>query len=293
MSEAMRIASVIVLVTLEACGPVPENLVTTDGFDGSRAFELVERQVAMGARFPGSPGHTAVQEFLTQEISRVGWVSESQSFVYRETSLTNIEAFQPEAVGPLILLGAHYDTRPIADRDPLRPMDPVPGANDGASGVAVLLEMARLLPETDSECDVRLVFFDGEDSGGLGGWEWAVGSRHYAAGLSRVPEAVVVVDMVGDADLALPVERNSTPKLVDEIWLVAEALGLPAFTREAGPSVLDDHTPFLERGWPAVDLIDFSYPYWHTTADTPDKVSADSLEQVGRALLAWLASRCG
>lgn len=234
-----------------------------------------------------------MQGFLADELIRAGWIPESQSFDYREVTLTNISASRPEANGPMILLGAHYDTRPIADRDPLRPLDPVPGANDGASGVAVLLELARLLPGSYQQCDVRLVFFDGEDSGGLQGWEWAVGSRHYAANLSQAPEAVVVVDMVGDADLALPVEQNSTPALVDEIWLVAEGLGLPAFKREAGPSVLDDHTPFLERGWPAVDLIDLSYPYWHTTADTLDKVSAESLEQVGRALFGWLKTRCG
>jgi hypothetical protein len=103
---------------------------------------------------------------------------------------------------------------------------------------------------------------------------------------------VVVVDMVGDKDLSLPIERNSSPDLAAEIWSAAEAKGLSAFRRDPGPAILDDHTPFLERGWPAVDIIDIDYPAWHTVGDTLDKVSADSLAQVGEALLAWLTTAC-
>jgi hypothetical protein len=98
--------------------------------------------------------------------------------------------------------------------------------------------------------------------------------------------------MVGDRDLELPLERNSTPELAGEIWSAAEAAGLAAFRREPGWSILDDHTPFLEQGWRAVDIIDIEYPYWHTTQDTLDKVSAESLDQVGEALLAWLDGAC-
>jgi Zn-dependent M28 family amino/carboxypeptidase len=261
-------------------------------FDGERALEWVERQVELGPRYPGSAGHAAMQELLPRAIGEAGWTAEAQAFDYRGTTLTNVQARLPNAQGPLILLGAHYDTRRLADRDPVRPTDPVPGANDGASGVAVLLELARVVPTRGLVCDVRLVFFDGEDNGNLDGWEWAAGSRSYASQLTEHPQAVVVVDMVGDRDLALPIERNSTPDLVDEIWSAAESLDLPAFLRDPGPSVLDDHTPFLERGWRAVDIIDFTYPHWHTTADTVDKVSAQSLAQVGQALLAWLERAC-
>jgi hypothetical protein len=261
-------------------------------FDGEAALSRVEDQVAMGPRFPGSQGHAALQEWLALELGRLGWQTESQSFDYLGTTLTNFTAHRGPAPGPLILLAAHYDTRRFADRDPTRPSEPVPGANDGASGVAVLLELARLFGEQEPLCDLRLVFFDGEDNGGIDGWEWAAGSRHYAAELTRQPLAVVVVDMVGDRDLALPIERTSSPDLAAEIWSAAGAKGLTAFRDEPGPAVLDDHSPFLERGWRAVDIIDLSYPAWHTVEDTPDEVSADS-DQVGEASWrGWRASAC-
>jgi Zn-dependent M28 family amino/carboxypeptidase len=168
----------------------------------------------------------------------------------------------------------------------------VPGANDGASGVAVLMELARVLGAQEPTCDLRLVFFDGEDSGDIDGWEWAAGARQYAASLDREPLAVVVVDMVGDRDLDLPIERTSSTDLAAEIWAAAQTEGLPAFRSALGPAVLDDHTPFLARGWRAVDIIDLTYPAWHTVEDTIDKVSAESLDQVGEALLAWLADVC-
>jgi Zn-dependent M28 family amino/carboxypeptidase len=225
-------------------------------------------------------------------LTDLEWETQSDSFAYRGTTLANITARQRPAPGPLILLAAHYDTRRFADRDPASPGDPVPGANDGASGVAVLLELARVLGEREPTCDLRLVFFDGEDNGGIEGWEWAVGARQYAETLEREPLAVVVVDMVGDKDLDLPLERTSSPDLAAEIWSVAQARGLSAFRSEPGPAVLDDHTPFLARGWRAVDIIDLSYPAWHTVDDTLDMVSAESLDQVGEALLAWLSQAC-
>lgn len=288
----MRIALVAAMAVLASCGSAPQGSAGQASFDGARALASVARQLELGPRSPGSEGHARMQEFLADGIGQAGWTGETQSFDYRGVTLTNHVARLPDAQGPLILIGAHYDTRRLADRDPLDPTAPVPGANDGGSGVGVLLELARVIPTHDFACDIRLAFFDGEDNGNLDGWEWAAGSRRFASQWSETPHAVVVVDMVGDRDLSLPVERNSTPDLVDEIWSAAEDLGLSAFTREPGPSVLDDHTPFLERGWRAVDIIDFTYPYWHTTEDTLDKVSAESLEQVGRVLLAWLVQTC-
>jgi len=263
------------------------------GFDGERAVELVEAQVGFGPRFPGSPGHAQVQAWIVEEAERLGWATERLSFEYRGATLTNIEATLDEAMGDFLILGAHYDTRRLAERDPTAPDRPAPGANDGGSGVAVLLELARVLADDRVGCDVSLVFFDGEDNGNLDGWEWAVGSRHYAHSLGRTPAAVVIVDMVGDRDLRLPIERNSSPDLAAEVWNTAAALGHAAFVREPGPSVLDDHTAFLERGFRAVDIIDLDYDAWHTTGDTLDQVSAESMEQVGSTLLAWLRSVCG
>jgi hypothetical protein len=110
--------------------------------------------------------------------------------------------------------------------------------------------------------------------------------------LAGSPLAVVIVDMVGDSDLRLSRERNSTPALVDSIWAAASRAGSVAFVDEPGPGVIDDHTAFLEHGYPAVDIIDFNYPHWHTAEDTLDKISAASLGQVGRGLQAWLEEVC-
>lgn len=282
----MRIA-VLVLLATASCAPS-----SPAAFDGDAALALVEAQVNLGPRYPGSPGHVAVQEWIVDELSRTGWVHEVSRSPYRGVTLHNISGRLPGASGSPILVGAHYDTRRVSDRSAVSPDVPGVGANDGASGVAVLLELARVLKADPPGCDLQLVFFDGEDNGGLDGWEWAAGSRAYAADLAKEPEAVVIVDMVGDRDLRLPIERMSTPDLAAEIWEAARRAGSRAFVDELGVSILDDHAPFLERGWRAVDIIDIQYPYWHTPDDTLDKVSAESLEQVGRALVEWLRGAC-
>lgn len=188
-----------------------------------------------------------------------------------------------------ILLGTHYDTRPVADRDPHNPSQPVPGANDGASGVAVLLELARVLDPDRLETPLWFAFFDGEDGGGSAGGEWILGSRHFAQHLDLHPTAVIIVDMVGDADLQLYFEHNSALNLASSIWATANQLGFEAFVPFPRHALLDDHTPFLELGISSVLIIDFDYPYWHTTQDTFDKISSDSLAQVGRTLEVWLS----
>jgi len=206
-------------------------------------------------------------------------------------TITNLIASRGED-GQYILLGAHYDTRIFADLDPdpgLR-NSPVPGANDGGSGVAVLLEMARILPD-DLHMPVQIVFFDAEDNGGIGDWDWILGSRAFVKQLEIPPEAAIIVDMVGDADLKIYKEYNSNDDLIEQIWEKARLLGYDeVFLSEYKFSVLDDHTPFIEAGIPAVDIIDLDYPYWHTTADTADKVSVESLQIVGDTLLAWILS---
>ncbi len=167
---------------------------------------------------------------------------------------------------------------------------PVPGANDGASGVAVLLELARTLPE--DTVPVWLVFFDAEDNGRITGWDWILGSRAFVEEIEVNPQAVVIVDMIGDADLNIHLEKNSNLEIRTEIWGMAERLGYgDVFINTEKYAMLDDHTPFLEAGIPAVDIIDFDYPYWHTIADTPDKVSAKSLLAVGDTLWHWVVEK--
>jgi Zn-dependent M28 family amino/carboxypeptidase len=174
------------------------------------------------------------------------------------------------------------------------------GADDGASGVAVLLELARSLNLDWSNRQIWLVFFDAEDNGDLDGWDWIVGSRQFArlvdsqrqAGTNF--EAMILLDMVGDSDQQFYWEANSDPALRGEIWSEAAGLGYAGeFHPEVRYSMIDDHTPFLDLGLPSVDIIDFDYPYWHTAQDTLDKLSPQSLERIGRTLEAWLEQKSG
>ncbi len=257
-------------------------------FDGHQALEHVQHQLSCGPRIPGSPCHQSVGDWIAATLTDAGWHVDQQRFLTAHGEMRNLIAKAGDASQPPILLGTHYDTRPIADRDPHSSRDPVPGANDGASGVAVLLELARVLDPDRLEAPLWLGFFDGEDGGGAAGGEWIVGSRHFVQHLDLHPTAVIIVDMVGDADLQLYFEHNSDLNLASSIWATANQLGFEAFVPFPRHALLDDHTPFLELGIPSVLIIDFDYPYWHTTQDTLDKVSADSLAQVGRTLETWL-----
>lgn len=260
-------------------------------FDGLRAYEDVKTQVAFGPRMPGSEGHAQIREWMRAELESAGWEVEVQVSERLGNPIYNLVATRGKA-NPRIIVGAHYDTRFFADADPdiANHTMPTLGANDGASGVAVLLELARSLP--DEVINTALVFFDAEDNGRIEGWDWILGSREFAENITFQPEAVVIVDMIGDADLNIFKERNSDSALTDEIWAIADDLGYgDKFIPEYKHSMLDDHTPFLEAGIPAVDIIDFDYPYWHTTADTPDKVSAESLAAVGQTLWVWIVGQ--
>jgi Zn-dependent M28 family amino/carboxypeptidase len=260
-------------------------------FDGERAYELAASQLEFGARIPGTEAHRQEQAWILARLAEANWRTETQSFPYGTVEGRNLIGRGGPEEGDAILLGAHYDTRPRADRDGDHPTFPVPGANDGASGVAVLLELARVLDPSSLDRPLWLVFFDAEDGGSLGENEWIAGSTWFADTMEVRPTAVVIVDMVGDADLQLYYERNSDPALAASIWETAADLGHPAFIARDGRSILDDHSPFLSLGIPAVDIIDFDYPYWHTTQDTLDRISPQSLEQVGRTLEAWLAQQ--
>lgn len=257
-------------------------------FSGLRAYADVETQVALGERTPGSAGHAQIREWMRAELESAGWDVDIHQTERMGHPIYNVIAKRGDAE-PEIILGAHYDTRFVADNDPNpnKRDEPVPGANDGASGVAVLLELARTLPEDAPP--VWLVFFDAEDNGRIEGWDWILGSRAFVEEIPVRPRAVVIVDMIGDADLNIHLERNSDKELRAEIWKTAEELGYgDVFINTEKFSMLDDHTPFLQAGIPAVLLIDFDYPYWHTVEDTVDKVSPESLEAVGKTLWHWL-----
>ena len=260
-------------------------------FDGSRAYMNVQTQVGFGPRTPGSEGHAQVREWMRTELESAGWIAEVHESNRMGHPIYNIIAKRSDDA-PQIILGAHYDTRFFADHDPdpAKQIEPVPGANDGASGVAILLELARTLPK--DTVPTWLVFFDTEDNGRIDGWDWILGSRAFVEEVEVNPRAVVIVDMIGDKDLNIYLERNSDKALRTEIWNTAASLGYGnVFIDSEKHSMLDDHTPFLEAGIPAVDIIDFDYEYWHTTQDTPDKVSAESLMAVGDALWHWVTAQ--
>ncbi len=265
-----------------------QNPISID-YNSHRAYRDIEKQVSFGSRAVGTPGHQQTLEWIVNELKDAGWHVELQVGMQMGQRIQNIIASQEKA-GAYILLGAHYDTRLYADQDPdpKRLKDPVPGANDGASGVAVLLEIARVLPP-DTDVPVKLVFFDAEDNGDIPGWDWILGSRMFVERMESRPCAVVILDMVGDKDLNLYYEKTSNQMMQREIWELAGAIGYEEyFIPDPKYAMIDDHTPFLNKGIPAVDIIDFDYPYWHTTSDTLDKISPHSLEVVGEVILKWL-----
>ncbi len=252
-------------------------------------MRFVDAQMAFGPRSTGSDAIHQTAQYILDTLNSYGWQTEDQPFTYQGVVAHNLVAKAGQQDGPVYLFGAHYDTRRRADQDAVSPDQPVPGANDGASGVAVLLELAHTLDISKVHGQVWLVFFDAEDDGELDGWDWIAGSRAFAAAMPVRPAYAIILDMIGDADQNIYLERNSDPVLQNALWQIAAVLGYGEnFIPEYRYSMLDDHTPFLDMGIPAVDMIDFDYPYWHTTHDTADKLSAQSLERVGRVVQAFL-----
>ncbi|HPE21004.1 MAG TPA: M28 family peptidase [Candidatus Mcinerneyibacteriales bacterium] len=255
-------------------------------------FEVLCR---LSPRPPGSEKHRLAREYLRKELARLGWQVRLHTFTYENPFSgvqegTNIIAILPGKEKKAVAFASHWDTRPVCDRDPdIRKREKnVFGANDGNSSTAVLLSLARELSSVPrGEHTVILYFFDAEDSGrDLS--TYIIGSRRLVEE-EETGNIVfgILVDMIGDRDLALPYEEYSyraVPGLVRRVWDYArDKKGLSFFRNETGPAVWDDHMPFLEKGIPFICLIDFTYPWWHTDADTPDKCS---VENMGRIL--WL-----
>jgi glutaminyl-peptide cyclotransferase len=272
-------------------------------FDMNRAYRDLVRQVTGGPRIPGTTGHRTCLSFLEQQLRANADTFFEQTFYTTHSRLGTIELtnliaqFRPENA-KRILLTAHWDSRPWADSDPVveRRTSPVPGANDGGSGVAVLLEVARAMRESSPAVGVDLVFFDGEDLGKEGNLDsWCLGSKYFTKNppVKLVYECAVNLDMIGDKNLTIPREQRSdraSHAVVDLVFSCARELGISQFVDHLGEEVYDDHVPLIDAGIRAIDLIDFNYPdesnsYWHTTADTPEHCSAESLGAVGDVLL--------
>lgn len=262
-------------------------------FDGENAMRYVEGQMAFGPRITGTEESYAAGDYILETVAEFGYQVEDQRFLYQGLEGRNLVAKSGTGKDSHVVIGAHYDTRIFADEDPEFPDQPVPGANDGASGVAVLIELARTLDIDLVEHDVWLVFFDMEDNGRIESYDWIVGSTVYVENLDpdNYPEYMILADLVGDADQNIYRERNSDELLTDILWGIADDLDYEdTIINEPKYTILDDHIPFLNAGIPAANMIDFDYPYWHTIEDTTDKLSAESLERVGRVIEVYLES---
>jgi Zn-dependent M28 family amino/carboxypeptidase len=276
-----------------ACSPAPRN------FDESRAFQHLLTQVSFGPRVPGSEGHRRTHEWMRSHLEM--HADRVTDHTFQATSPINsttmelrslIAVFNEES-SSRVLFGAHWDTRAFADEETdeaLRKL-PVPGANDGGSGVAILLEIASQLKERPPSIGVDLAFFDGEDQGLHGDpRSWALGSQRFVKDYPTYrPSFVVILDMVGREGTRILKEGNSmiaAAPLVDRVWEIGRSSGCTVLVDSAGAPVFDDHVPFLEAGIPAVDLIDLADPAWHTTRDLPEHCSELSLGEVGRLVQA-------
>ena len=260
-------------------------------FDGARAYRHVSEIVAIGPRPAGSAGAEKTRAYIRRELAAAGLQVEEQAFDARTplgvVRMVNLRAHLRHASSsPRLLIAGHYDTKLFKDIAFV-------GANDGGSSTGFLLELARVLVSRPRSAPLEIVFFDGEEA--VVEWQGddnTYGSRHYvqaaAKGGTAAPiGALVLVDMIGDRDLRIRREANSTPWLTDIIWSRAGALGRHEFVSDS-VALLDDHLPFLQAGIPAVDIIDFEYPHWHEAGDTLDKVSGASLQAVGDVLLGAL-----
>jgi len=259
-------------------------------FDAARAYADLKTQVAFGPRVPNTPGHDKCRDWIIAEMDKAGVKASRQDFSQviggKTLAMTNIVAqINPEATKQ-VMLCAHWDTRPTADQevDEAKRKQPIPGANDGASGVAVLLELARNFAAKKPEIGVQFVFLDGEDYGPHSDRMY-LGAKYYAKkpALPK-PTYAILLDMIGDKNLDIYREKNSETQaraINDKVWAAADAVGAKGFVYGVGYEIEDDHLPLLAAGIPTIDLIDFNYGPWHTLDDDADKCSGESLKQVG------------
>ncbi len=309
-TQLIKIIQLTILILILCCGiftwacAEPTNPSSRDTylpFDSNRAFDLLKKQCEFGPRPPDSEAHRKTRDYLFTELKKYTDTVTLQPYTYEVDTIddppqrkmlhmNNIIAEFGSSHSETLLLAAHWDTRPCADRDPDpdSQREPIIGANDGASGVAVLLEIARILKATPPPRRVIIILFDGEDYGKTSD-QMFMGSRYFAKNMGKwKPDYGILLDMIGDKDLQIPIERfswDANPEFALAIWQRAEKLGLAPFQRKLGYRIMDDHVPLIKAGIPMVNIIDFDYPHWHTLEDTVDKCSPKSLEVVGRLVV--------
>jgi len=286
----------------EAITLVVQNAKPHVTFDANRAFADLQKQVDFGPRVPNTDGHRKTRDFLMAELGKHADRVTRQDFpqTFRGTTyqMSNIIGVINPSGKKKLMLCAHWDTRPMADEDPTpaNRTKPIPGANDGASGVAVLLEVARVLKAKKPKIQVLITFFDGEDFALApnDSSNMFLGSKYFAQHMGQFrPDEAILIDMIGDSHLGVNRDRNSVvaaPSLYQRVLTAADALGYANFFDQGEKTVSDDHIPLIQAGVKAIDLIDFDYPdetnrFWHTLQDTPDKCSPHSLKIIGETLL--------
>tara|TARA_R110002111_G_scaffold177322_1_gene243399 strand:+ start:32665 stop:33624 length:960 start_codon:yes stop_codon:yes gene_type:complete len=274
-------------------------------FDAARSYEYLNKICRLKSRVSGSPGMAEQQKLISEHFRELKAKVQFQTFdaphplngtPVRMNNL--IVSWYPEAK-KRILLACHYDTRPFPDRDRLQPQGLFIGANDGASGVAFLMELGNVMRDLKISHDygVDFVFFDGEELVYRENDPYFLGSKYFANQYKNQPpdfEYVygIVFDMIADKNLAIYMEKNSlkyAPQLTRSLWEAARKTGIRQFIPQAKFEILDDHLPLNEIARiPTCDIIDFDYPAWHTTRDIPRNCSGASLAKVGTVLIYWL-----
>lgn len=311
----------LILIWGSACGSVAKDnmeskevsetsALNVPEFSADSALFYLKHQCAFGPRVPNTDSHVKCGEWLTSELKRHGaevYVQKADLNAFDGTILhasNIIGEYNPEISERLLLL-AHWDSRPWADSDSDigKHNIPVDGANDGASGVAVLLEIARQLGENNPGKGIDILFVDAEDWGTEGDdSSWALGARYfvqnpYKRGYS--PRAVILLDMVGGKDACFHREYfsiDAAPNLVNAVWSAARNVGFAnRFSDEIGGAVVDDHVEFIKAGIPAIDIIEYNSmsgtgfnPTWHTVDDTPENIDPETLRVVGQTLLYYI-----
>ena len=284
-----RVLTLAALVACLACTAASQTAAT--GFDSTRAYGYMRDMVEIGPRVAGTPANQRTREYIIKTLGGIGIKAVEQPFDARTplgvVKMANVIATLPGTRPERIILGSHFDTKLFREFRFV-------GASDGGSSTAALLELARTLHARPRPFTIELLFLDGEEAV----IEWSAtdstyGSRYYVAQAQKAGtlagiKAFMLLDMIGDRNLNIRRESNSTPWLTDAIWAAARRIGHGRhFLAESTP-IEDDHLPFLQAGVPSVDIIDLDYPAWHTANDTLDAVSAGSLQVVGDVILAAL-----
>lgn len=285
--------SLVIVLALYACEPRASSETAT--VSGERAMEHVRRQVALGPRPPGSPQLQKCRDYIEGQMRDLGYDVEKDGFnagtPYGPIRMQNLIARKGQGGKGAIVLATHYDTKLMEGKHFV-------GANDAGSSTGLAMELARVLAPHKGPYDYWLVFLDGEEAF----VEWSAfdstyGSRHLAKrwkseGVVPRIRALILLDMIGDRDLDIFYETNSTKSLMNLVWDTAARIGLKSILSSYRTAVEDDHLPFLDVGIPSVDIIDLNYgpgnSYHHTLEDTLDKISTESLEKTGKLVLAVL-----